>query len=149
MLKLEPITEDNYEKVISLKIRDSQEKFLAPNVRSLADAYVYRNEDVTPFAVLNNEEIVGFILFDVDEDDSSTSIIWRMMIDEKHQGNGYGKELLEIAKKYSKEKGFKSMIADYVQGNEVMKHALMKAGFYEDGIDDYDQVIMRYDYKTK
>lgn len=146
MLKLEQITEDNYEKVISLKTKYSQEKFLAPNIKSLADAYLYRNDDVTPFAVLNDEEVVGFILFDVDENDSSTSIIWRMMIDEKYQGNGYGKELLEIAKTYSIKNGFKSMIADYVQGNEIMKHALMKSGFYEDGIDDYNQVIMRYDF---
>ena len=67
MVEFKEITEDNFEKVLKLKISDEQDKkrFVAPNVRSLADAYLYRNAgDVFPFAVEDEGEVVGFILLD-------------------------------------------------------------------------------------
>lgn len=121
MIKLEVITEENYVQVMNLELKDSQKYFLSTNERSLAEAYVYRNDGVSPFAVIDGEEIIGFIMFDLHDDDPETYIIWRMMIDDHNQGKGYGKKLLEVAKQYTKNQGFKSLIADYVQGNEAMK----------------------------
>ena len=48
MVEFKEITEDNFEKVLKLKISEEQDKnrFVAPNVRSLADAYLYRNAGV-------------------------------------------------------------------------------------------------------
>lgn len=41
------------------------------------------------------EEMVGFTLYGLDEEDHE-HWIYRMMIDQKHQGKGYGKEAVQL-----------------------------------------------------
>ena len=63
--------------------------YVSHPVRSLAQAYVYYNQ-CTPFGIYVNDKMIGYVMviydYDVPEYD-----VWHMMIDEKHQGNGYGK----------------------------------------------------------
>ena len=43
----EKISEDNFDKVVSMKVLSSQEHFVASNLMSLAQAYIYyENHDV-------------------------------------------------------------------------------------------------------
>ncbi|ARQ05789.1 Acetyltransferase (GNAT) family protein [Macrococcoides canis] len=141
-MHLEEVSESNIEDVIKLDLKDSQKMYVATNLRSIADAYIYRNEGVCPFAVKKNDIVVGFIMFDRHDTDESTCIIWRMMIGHEFQGNGYGKEMIKLAKKYAKERGYNTLMADYVKGNNVVRSLLISNGFVERGIDNYNQVIM-------
>ena len=104
-ISLRPIDESNYGECIELTVASDQERFVASNVRSLADAYVWRDA-AEPCAVYAADEMVGFaLLFPLTEGtptypvpaDATVrgAILVRLMIDARFQGRGYGRDALE------------------------------------------------------
>ena len=145
---LRDITGDNYFQVLDLKISPEQEaaKFVAPVVRSLADAWYYREEGITyPKAIYAKEDLVGFIMYDLDPE-SQQVFIWRFLIDQRYQGKGYGRQTIETVLAMAKEQAqITKVVADYVDGNEPMKKILLDLGFEETGFDqDSKEHIMVY-----
>ncbi len=104
MVELKPITEDNFIDAFNLKLSPEQEHFVSHPVRSLAQAYVYR-EQCQPFGIYENEKMVGYVMviydYDIPEYD-----IWHMMIDQSEQGHGYGSAALDQVINYIKTKPF-------------------------------------------
>lgn len=146
MIEFVQINEENFEKVIQLKVSENQSKFVAPNVRSLADCYLYRNnQDVFPYAIQEEGNVVGFLLLDTDEENKEI-MIWRMMIGESFQGKGYGRQTVEKVIEYAKSEGkYHTLVADYVKGNEVMGRLLRKLGFKDQSYDEkYDEYVLHY-----
>lgn len=148
MVEFKEITEDNFEEVLKLKISEEQDKkrFVAPNVRSLADAYLYRNAgDVFPFAVEDDGEVVGFILLDEDVEEKEY-MIWRTMVGEEFQGRGYGKAIVrKVIEQFEADERFDVLIADYVVGNEPMKQLLESLEFKEREFDEsINEFVMEY-----
>lgn len=151
MIELRKITEEDFHDVLSLELSEEQQqaKLVAPNVRSLAEAWLYReNEDVFPYAVYNNEELVGFILIDVDEEERAY-MIWRMMIDKNHQGKGYGKKLVEKVIEIARQREDMDVLhCNYVVGNDAMKKIVESFGFVSNGFDDeHNEQLMKLDVK--
>lgn len=145
---LRDITGDNYFQVLELKISPEQEaaKFVAPVVRSLADAWYYRDEGITyPKAIYAKEDLVGFIMYDLDPE-SQQVFIWRFLIDQRYQGKGYGRQTIEAVVEMAKQQTqMTKVVADYVDGNEPMKKILLGLGFEETGFDpDNNEHIMVY-----
>ena len=145
---LRDITGDNYFQVLDLKISPEQEaaKFVAPVVRSLADAWYYREEGITyPKAIYAKEDLVGFIMYDLDPE-SQQVFIWRFLIDQRYQGKGYGRQTIETVLAMAKEQAqMTKVVADYVDGNEPMKKILLDLGFEEPGFaQDSKEHIMVY-----
>ena len=104
MVELKPITEDNFIDAFNLKLAPEQEHFVSHPVRSLAQAYVYR-EQCQPFGIYANEKMVGYVMviydYDIPEYD-----IWHMVIDQSEQGHGYGSAALDHVINYIKTKPF-------------------------------------------
>lgn len=145
---LRDITGDNYFQVLELKISPEQEaaKFVSPVVRSLADAWFYREEGITyPKAVYADEDLVGFIMYELDTEEQQV-FIWRFLIDQRYQGKGYGRQTIEVVLEMAKEQAqMTKVVADYVDGNEPMKKILLDLGFEETGFDqDSKEHIMVY-----
>lgn len=93
MIELKEVTRDNFWDVISLEVAPEQNEFVASNAVSIAQAKV--QPECLPYAVYSDEELVGFVMYCVDVDDNEYWL-YRLMIDRKHQGKGYGKEALKI-----------------------------------------------------
>lgn len=145
---LRDITGDNYFQVLELKISPEQEaaKFVSPVVRSLADAWFYREEGITyPKAIYAKDDLVGFIMYDLDTEEQQV-FIWRFLIDQRYQGKGYGRQTIETVLAMAKEQAkITKVVADYVDGNEPMKKILLGLGFEETGFDpDINEHIMVY-----
>lgn len=145
---LRDITGDNYFQVLELKISPAQEaaKFVSPVVRSLADAWFYREEGITyPKAIYADEDLVGFIMYELDTEEQQV-FIWRFLIDQRYQGKGYGRQTIEAVLAMAKEQAqITKVVADYVDGNEPMKKILLGLGFEETGFDpDINEHIMVY-----
>ena len=139
---------DNYFQVLELKLSPEQEaaKFVAPVVRSLADAWYYRDEGITyTKAIYAKEDLVGFIMYDLDTEEQQV-FIWRFLIDQRYQGKGYGRQTIEAVLAMAKEQAkITKVVADYVDGNEPMKKILLGLGFEETGFDqDSKEHIMVY-----
>ena len=66
------------------------------------------NEKIArPFAIYCDEKMVGFTMFAFEEyaDPNDRYWLWRFMIDEKFQGNGYGTAALQAIIQYFRDHG--------------------------------------------
>ena len=140
---LKCITEDNFLEAFRLKLRKDQEEFVSHPIRSLAQAYVYRNQ-CQPFGIYQDEEMVGYVMviydYDVPEYD-----IWHMMIDEARQGRGYGKEALKRVLEYIGTKPFgesNRVVLTCNQQNIPGLRLYRSLGFQETGNVDEDEIEM-------
>ena len=107
MINFKEITNANIWKVCTLEPFEEQKDFVAENIQSLAEAYATRNEggNALPLAVYNDETLVGFIMIGkgtVGNEKESELIkknysLWRLMIDKKYQGKGFGRQTLDAA----------------------------------------------------
>ncbi|MBQ9464534.1 MAG: GNAT family N-acetyltransferase [Lachnospiraceae bacterium] len=141
MTELKPITEENFIDAFNLKLAPGQEEFVSHPVRSLAQAYVYR-EQCQPFGIYADEKMVGYVMviydYDIPEYD-----IWHMMIDESMQGRGFGGEALDRVIGYIRTKPFGS--SDRValtchKDNAAARKLYESRGFAANGV-EYDEEI--------
>lgn len=61
MIQLRKITEENFIDAFNLKLAPGQERFVSHPIRSLAQAYVYR-EQCQPFGIYEDDTMVGYIM---------------------------------------------------------------------------------------
>ena len=141
MVELREITEDNFIDAFNLKLAPGQENFVSHPIRSLAQAYVYRNQ-CQPFGIYNNDKMIGYVMviydYDIPEYD-----IWHMMIDKSVQGQGYGNEALDRVIDYIRTKPFGD--SDRValtcnKQNPIARKLYESKGFYATGNEDEDEI---------
>ncbi|GAA3390556.1 GNAT family N-acetyltransferase [Cryptosporangium minutisporangium] len=96
-MRLQQITPSNYEAALALTVRPDQEDLVAPVIRSLAEAYVYR-DNAWPRLIYDGPRLVGFVMAFLDlpwapdrNPDDRRSGLWRLNIAGDAQGNGYGR----------------------------------------------------------
>jgi len=124
-----------------LRLAPGQEVFVSHPIRSLAQAYVYRNQ-CQPFGIYADGRMVGYVLviydYDVPEYD-----IWHMMVDETEQGHGYGGEALDhvIAYIATKPLGDSDRVAlTCNKENPVARQLYERKGFVATGVEDEDEI---------
>ena len=141
MVELKAITEDNFIDAFNLRLAPGQEKFVSHPIRSLAQAYVYRDQ-CRPFGIYADGKMVGYVMviydYDVPEYD-----IWHMMIDEAEQGRGYGGEALDKVIEYIKTKPFgdsQRVALTCNKQNPAARRLYEKKGFAATGNEDKDEI---------
>jgi diamine N-acetyltransferase len=148
MITLKKVDEDNFKKVIDIKMPADQH-FVAPNIYSLAQAWLCY-DTARPYAIYNDDEVVGFIMIDLNYNDKKEPGIWRLMIALEHQGKGYGTEAMKQAiEMIKKDDRFNCVYLDYVPENTVAKHVYEKLGFVPTGEIDDGEIIMRLDIRKQ
>ena len=137
MLILKEITEENFKDVINLEVEDSQKLFVAPNVRSIAECYLYRNDgDVFPYAICFDGKPVGFLLVYTDDEENSMTI-WRIMIDKNQQKKGYWKQAMILAEDLVRSYGkYEKLYTSYCLDNINAKKLYLSLGYIEDRINE-------------
>ena len=143
MVELRIITEENFIDAFNLKLGPGQEKYVSHPIRSLAQAYVYRNQ-CQPFGIYAEDKMIGYVMviydYDIPEYD-----IWHMMIDESMQGRGYGSEALERVIEYIRTKPFgdSDRVALTCNKNNLIARKLYESkGFSATGVEDEDEIEM-------
>ena len=141
MIRIERVSERNFKKIVDMKLPPEQACFVAPNVVSLAQAWLYYKE-ARPFAIYSGEDVVGFLMLDWDENERTVGI-WRFMIAPEYQQKGYGRMALETVIKYVKDEGkFDLMHLDYVPNNMIARDLYYSLGFRENGKIEDNEIIM-------
>ncbi|WP_343348971.1 GNAT family N-acetyltransferase [Terrisporobacter petrolearius] len=126
-INFKEIDKSNYNTCINLKVGDHQKNYVASNAISLVQAFY--EEELYPIGIYNDEEMVGFILYDYDKELEGWSFS-RFMIDINHQNKGYGSKALEkflefFHNKYEEENLYTSVEID----NDVAMKLYEKNGF--------------------
>jgi diamine N-acetyltransferase len=145
MITLRVINEGNFQECIRLEVDDSQKSFVARNVYSLAQAWLY-STNALPIAIYNDETMVGFVMLGVDYYNNGSKKacgLWRLMIDTKHQDKGYGKAAMLKVIAYGKENlHSEEMRTSFVPGNDVAMKLYQNLGFVPTGEVDHGEVVM-------
>lgn len=92
-ITLRPLTPENWQECIKLRVREDPQKFVAANLYSLAEARIY--PECVPLAIYAEETMVGFLMYALSQEDQRHWLI-RFMIDERFQGRGYGRAALRV-----------------------------------------------------
>ena len=141
MTELRAITEENFLDAFRLRLAPGQEDFVSHPIRSLAQAYVYRDQ-CQPFGIYAAGKMVGYVMviydYDVPEYD-----IWHMMIDRSAQGRGYGGAALDKVLEYIRTKPFGD--SDRValtcnRDNHGAQRLYERKGFRATGAEDEDEI---------
>lgn len=144
MISLKKVDKDSFGKVVGMKLVNGGQEFVAANVYSLAQAWVFY-EEARPFAIYRDEEVIGFMMLGLDEKEREADI-WRFMIAEEQQGKGYGTEAMKVAIEMIKDEDkFDYISLSYVPGNDVGQHVYEKLGFEATGEIDDGEIIMKLD----
>ena len=155
MLKLEKINGHNVWDVLKLKVSEHQRSFVADNNDSVIEAYVAisANGYAFPFGIYNDEIPVGFLMIGFGTDDDWTDAppvaegnynLWRLMIDERYQNKGYGREAVKLALEFVRT--FPCGPAEYCwlsyePENSVARRLYGSFGFVETGDTDKNEII--------
>jgi diamine N-acetyltransferase len=151
-VSLRPVDQSNYRECIELTVDPGQERFVASNVQSLADAYVWRDA-AEPYAVYNGDELVGFALLHPLTDLEPTyplpadakvrgSILVRLMIDARFQGRGYGRDAVAAVADLVRGRGLQTIRLSVVPENEPALEFYRRNGFVETGEVEGGELVM-------
>mgnify|MGYP000432231620 CR=1 FL=1 len=96
-ITLREVDDENVQAVIDLQVAAEQTNFVAPNIKSLAQAFAAKKAWVR--AIYADDEPVGFAMLS-DDDEKPRYYLWRFMIDHRYQGLGYGRQAMALIHDY-------------------------------------------------
>ena len=144
MILFKEITKENFWDCIELAVSKDQTDFVTSNAISIGQSKV--QPECIPLAVYDNEIMVGFIMYCIDEDDGEYWI-YRIMIDEKYQSKGYGKKALEKLLEIIKQDKSHNKIFLGVHKDSIYAVKMYESfGFIFNGQVFGSEHIMRLDY---
>lgn len=148
MITLQDVSYENLRAVIKIyeTLSESDKKHVAPNVVSLAEAYL--NYDIAwPKAIVLDETIIGFVMLGLDnyiakEEDWPVYFLWRFMIGGEYQGKGYGKAVLNMLVDKCKAENIRYLYVSSTKYDPMPYEMYIKYGFVDTGeVDDGEQVL--------
>lgn len=144
MITLREVDRDNFFELIRLKVKENQKDFVATNIFSIAQSKV--QPECIPLAIYNDEIAVGFLMYCIDVDDNNYWI-YRLMIDEKYQGRGFGKKAMElIMDEIRKDRNHNVIYISFEPDNQGARLLYEKLGFISDNRMVEDEIVYRFDY---
>lgn len=138
-IELRPATAENWRALIDLKLRDGQSRFVASNLYSIAESqFGYEEEghwNFYPFGAYVNGEPIGFVMYSFNFGHSRfQAFIMRLMVDEKYQGKGHGREIMkQVLDSFRTDERIKNVGISYEPENEVARKLYASLGFEEPG----------------
>ena len=155
MLKLKKINRNNVGEILKLEVFDNQKSFVATNNSSIIEAYiaVTENNDVFTFGIYKDDTPIDFLMigFDANLDDEGAPKIakgnyniWRLMIDKKFHGKGFGKKAMDLAIEFVKTfpcGTAKYCWLSYESENNVARQLYKSVGFVETEEKDGEEIV--------
>jgi len=141
-VSLREITRETLRDILKLKVATNQEHFVAPNAVSIAEAH-FSPERAWFRAIYLGEDPVGFLMLE-DDQENARYVLWRLMIDERHQGNGVGRMAIELLIEHVRTRpGATALLTSCVPGEGGPGPFYEKLGFAYTGEEDDGELVMR------
>ena len=110
-----------------MRVGEHQKNYVASNMYSLVQASY--EDGLYPLGIFNEDEMIGFLLYDYDEELNGWSFS-RFMIDIKYQNKGFGRKALEKFLEYFQSKfPNKSLYTSVEIDNDIAIKLYQKYGF--------------------
>jgi len=139
MIKLIPVTEDNWMDIASLDVKGYQREYVAPAIGILARGYVYRDCNVKIYAFEEGGTIVGTALVREFTDEPYGYDLQQFMVGRQYQNKGYGSQALQlILNELLKEGRYDHVELCVKKADAEAIHLYEKHGFMDSGYVDED-----------
>ncbi len=148
-VELHEVTAKNIRQVLALRVKPAQERFVANNARSLAEAYVH-GDRAWPRAICDGGTPVGFAMLDLIGPDHpeapggrASYFLWRLMIGAENQGRGYGRAAM--AALIDHVRGLpdaQRLVTSYVPGEGTPGPFYERLGFEPTGEVDDGEIVL-------
>ena len=146
MVSLRPLTESNREAAEALRVSPSQERFVSSVADSLLEAAEHPDAHALYWVVHAEDTPVGFVMI-ADEVGSPEYIphyLWKLLIDERHQRQGYGTATLDLIVEYFRGRpGVEVLNTSAGEGEGSPIAFYERYGFERTGEVRFDEVMLR------
>ncbi|WP_294976463.1 GNAT family N-acetyltransferase [uncultured Leuconostoc sp.] len=142
MLKLMPMDPNHFQQYINFAVNEyATEKVAAgtwtPETAQKNAQLTYErllpNGLDTPsnffYSIFNESEIIGYIWFGTDNENSSTAFIFDFEIYKAYQNRGFGSKALDLVSRETKNMGYTSLGLHVFGSNSRAIHVYQKSGF--------------------
>jgi len=127
--------------VLGLHVSPDQDDFVASNAESLDEAD--ENPECFPLAIAAGGLVVGFAMYALDSDDDNYWI-YRLMIDHRYQGRGFGRAALRaLIARLSALAGCDAIYLGVAPENVVAAELYVGEGFAPTGEMFEGEIVMR------
>jgi RimJ/RimL family protein N-acetyltransferase len=138
LVELVEVTTENFEEVAVLATHDSQKRFVAPMLRSFADALVPELVDGAPVvpwmrAITADAEAAGFVMLAVSGEHHPDPYLWRLLVDRRHQRRGIATRALQLVVEECLARGDTALLTSWVEGKGSPRPFYVGLGFAETG----------------
>jgi diamine N-acetyltransferase len=142
IVTLREVTRENLRDVLMLKVAPEQERFVASNAVSIAQAHFH--PEIAWFrAIYADETPVGFLMLH-DEPATATYYLWRFMIDHRFQKLGYGRRALELLLGHVRSRpGATALTLSHVPGDGDPSPFYERLGFAHTGEEEDGELVMQ------
>ena len=145
---LQDITKANWRQATKLTLKPGQERFVAPNLYSIAQRQFY--PEVRAQAVFAGDTMVGFVMWGEDADDNPGELwVWRLMIDAAHQRKGYGRAVMMMLIAQARADGHDALFLSYEPENAGAAAFYAGLGFEETGRVEHGETVVKLDLRLE
>ena len=138
VVSLREITDENREAILALRIAASQEGYVSSVADSLEEARETPEGNPWYRAIYADNAPVGFVMLSWNVTPDPPRIIgpwflWKLLVDERHQGRGYGREAVRLVAGIAREQGASELLTSYVSGETSPDPFYRQLGFVPTG----------------
>lgn len=147
VVTLREVTKDNLGQILRLKVKPDQERFVANNAISIAQAHF--EEKAWFRAIYADETPVGFVML-YDDPETTDYFLWRFMIDSRYQGMHFGERAIGLLIDYVRSlPGATELMVSYVPAEGSPEPFYTGLGFIHTGEVHDGENVMKLDLVPK
>ncbi len=136
---LKPIGKDNWRIAIRLEVAPEQRMFVASNLYSIAESK-FEPQAVSLGIYNDDDTMVGFLMYGAPHNEMW---IWRLMVDQHYQQQGYGRAAMQAIVAALQAMGHEEIFISYHPDNTVAAQLYADLGFAQTGRIEDGEVVVR------
>jgi diamine N-acetyltransferase len=152
------LTDADREAVLGLRRAPGQERFLGSMASHFEDAVADAHACPRMWSVHDGDKLVGFVMISdgipaevlaADDDIIGPYFLWRLLIDERYQGRGYGAATIDAVVAYLRTRpGAEVLWTSCGRGDGTPKPFYERYGFVDTGELKWGETVLRLDLRT-
>ncbi|MBM2623255.1 GNAT family N-acetyltransferase [Actinoplanes sp. LDG1-06] len=140
-IDLVPVTPENWRDCAALTVHDEQRRFV--NDVSYYLCLCHYGDTWNPLAATRDGEVVGFVMWGIDDDRSAW--IGGLVVDARHQRQGIGHAIVRtLRERLIAEPGTPNVALSYAADNTAARHLYRTLGFHETGETEETELVARW-----
>jgi diamine N-acetyltransferase len=145
VISLRPITDANRDAVEALAVTPAQRRFVSGVRESIREAEEEPDAQALYWAIYDQETPVGFVMIadEVGRPEYIAHFLWKLLIDERYQGRGFGTATLDLIVEYFRNRGVGEMWTSVGQGEGSPLTFYERYGFTRTGDLHGDEMLLR------